>query len=411
MDGIKRLFGFSLWILILLLLAITLAACGRQPEAVPDIQELEGTEEDAGERTELQWDSPPELTLDLEKVYIATLITEKGEVRVELFTQDTPITVNNFVFLAEQGFYDETTFHRVLPGFMAQGGDPTGTGAGGPGYQFEDEIVHGVTFNQEGLLAMANGGPGTNGSQFFITFGEAPWLNGMHTIFGKVIEGMDAINALTPRDPAEAPDFPGDRLIRVEIEAVEHSQLSTPTPMPEAVIPVSEDGRPLAEIPPAEREGLFNGMPEMVIELNKEYTATIVTSKGTIQVKLEPLSAPVSVNNFFILANIGYWDGFPISNAQPEAFFVTGSPGSRPDSDVGYTLPSENGSAATRGAVGYWFRSDVLASSGSQIFITLDDLPGMEEFFTVFGYVTSGIDVAEALTVEDQIVRINVDIQ
>lgn len=411
MDGIKRLFRFSLWILILLLLATSLAACGRQAEAVPDIQELEGTEEDAGESKELQWDSPPELTLDLEKVYIATLITEKGEVSIELFSQGAPITVNNFVFLAEQGFYDETTFHRVLPGFMAQGGDPTGTGTGGPGYQFEDEIVHGVTFNQEGLLAMANGGPGTNGSQFFITFGEAPWLNGMHTIFGKVIEGMDVVNALTPRDPAEAPDFPGDRLIRVEIEAVEYSQLPTPTPMPEAVIPILEDGRPLAENPPAEREGLFNGMPEMVIELNKEYTATIVTSKGTIQVKLEPLSAPVSVNNFFVLANLGYWDGFPISNAQPEAFFVTGSPGSRPDSDVGYTLPSENGSAAARGAIGYWFRSDVLASSGSQIFITLDDLPGMEEFFTVFGYVTSGIDVAEALTVEDQIVRITIDIK
>ena len=411
MDGIKRLFRFSLWILILLLLVTALAACGRQPETIPDIQETEGTEEGAGESKEQQWDSPPELALDLEKVYIATLITEKGEVRVELFTQDTPITVNNFVFLAEQGFYDETTFHRVLPGFMAQGGDPTGTGTGGPGYQFEDEIVHGVTFNQEGLLAMANGGPGTNGSQFFITFGEAPWLNGMHTIFGKVIEGMDVVNTLTPRDPAEAPDFPGDRLIRVEIDAVEYSQLPTSTPMPEAVIPILEDGRPLAENPPAEREGLFNGMPEMVIELNKEYTATIVTSKGTIQVKLEPLSAPVSVNNFFVLANLGYWDGFPISNAQPEAFFVTGFPGSRPDSDVGYTLPSENGSAAIRGAVGYWFRSDVLASSGSQIFITLDDLPGMEEFFTVFGYVTDGLEVAETLTVEDHIVRINVDIQ
>lgn len=147
----------------------------------------------------------------------------------------------------------------------------------------------------------------------------------------------------------------------------------------------------------------------MVIELDKEYTAVIVTSKGTIQVKLEPLSAPVSVNNFIVLAHLGYWDDFPISNAQPEAFFVTGSPGGRPDSDIGYTLPSENGSAATRGAVGYWFRSDVLASSGSQIFITLDNLPGMEEFFTVFGYVTRGIDVAEALTVEDQIVRITVD--
>jgi cyclophilin family peptidyl-prolyl cis-trans isomerase len=409
MVGKKSLYGLGLWILILLLLIMPLAACGSQPEETPDIQETEGIGEDVGAGEELQWDSPPELTLDLEKVYIATLITEKGDVTVELFSQGAPITVNNFVFLAEQGFYDETTFHRVLPGFMAQGGDPTGTGSGGPGYQFADEIIHGVTFNQEGLLAMANSGPGTNGSQFFITFDAASWLNGLHTIFGKVIEGMDVIIALTPRDPAAAPDFPGDRLIRVEIEVVEHSQLPTPTPMPEAVIPVTEDGRPLAEIPPAEREGLFNGMPEMVIDLEKEYTATIETSKGAIQVELETLSAPVSVSNFIILANLGYWDGFPINNAEPDAYFVTGSPGGRPDSDIGYTLPSENENPATTGALGYWFRSDVLASSGSQIFIALDDLPGMEEFFTIFGYVTDGFEVAEALTVEDQIVRITVD--
>ncbi|MGB2894609.1 MAG: peptidylprolyl isomerase [Anaerolineales bacterium] len=411
MEGIKRLYGSCLWILILLLLVTTLAACGRQPKAAPDIQETEGIGEGEGAEKELRWDSPPGLTIDLDKVYIATLITEKGDVRVELFAQDAPITVNNFVFLAEQGYYDETTFHRVLPDFMAQGGDPTGTGTGGPGYQFEDEIVHGVTFNREGLLAMANSGPGTNGSQFFITFGAAPWLNGMHTIFGQVIEGMDVIHSLTMRDPAEAPDYPGDRLKRVEIEVAERSQLPTPTPMDDAVIPIPEEGRPLAEIPPEERERLFNGMPEMVIELDKEYVATIVTSKGTILAKLEPLSAPVSVNNFLVLANLGYWDGFPISNAQPEAFFVTGSPGSRPDSDVGYTLPSENGSAATRGAIGFWFRTDMLASSGSQIFITLDDLPGMEEFFTVFGYVTRGIEVADALTIEDHIVSITVDIE
>ncbi len=294
---------------------------------------------------------------------------------------------------------------------MAQGGDPTGTGSGGPGYQFADEIIHGVTFNQEGLLAMANGGPGTNGSQFFITYDATPHLNGLHTIFGKVIEGMDVIIALTPRDPSEAPDFPGDRLIRVEIEVVEHSQLPTPTPVTDAVIPVPADGRPLAEIPPAEREDLYNGMPEMVIDLDKEYSTTIETSKGAILVELEPLLAPVSVNNFIVLANLGYWDGFPISNAQPGTFFVTGSPGSRPDSDIGYTLPSENESAATTGALGYWFRSDVLASSGSQIFILLADQPGMDDFFTIFGYVTDGFEVAEALTVEDQIIRITVDME
>jgi cyclophilin family peptidyl-prolyl cis-trans isomerase len=411
MERIKRIFGFRLWLFILLLFVTFLAACGSLPEVVVDIQETEAIGDGAGEGKELQWASPPELTIDLEKVYIATLITEKGEVSVELFSQDAPITVNNFIFLAEQGFYDESTFHRVLPGFMAQGGDPTGTGTGGPGYQFEDEIIHGVPFDQEGLLAMANSGPGTNGSQFFITYGAASHLNGLHTIFGKVIEGMDVVTALTPRDPAEAPDFPGDRLIRVDIEVVEQSQLPTPTPLPEAVVPVPEDGRPLAEISPAEREGLFNQMPEMFIDLDKEYSATIETSTGTIRVELEPLSAPVSVNNFIVLANLGYWDGFPISNAQPGTFVVTGSPASRPDSDIGYTLPSENESVATKGAFGYWFRSDVLASSGSQIFIALDDLPGMEEFFTIFGYVTDGLEVAEALTVEDQIVRITVDIK
>ena len=411
MDGIKRYSGLGLWILILLLLVMPLAACGLQAEVSPDFQETEETGEEVGAGEELQWDSPPELTLDLEKVYIATLITEKGNVTIELFSQGAPITVNNFVFLAEQGFYDDTTFHRVLPGFMAQGGDPTGTGSGGPGYQFEDEIIHGVTFNQEGLLAMANGGPGTNGSQFFITYDATPHLNGLHTIFGKVIEGMDVIIALTPRDPSEAPDFPGDRLIRVEIEVVEHSQLPTPTPVTDAVIPVPADGRPLAEIPPAEREDLYNGMPEMVIDLDKEYSTTIETSKGAILVELEPLLAPVSVNNFIVLANLGYWDGFPISNAQPGTFFVTGSPGSRPDSDIGYTLPSENESAATTGALGYWFRSDVLASSGSQIFILLADQPGMDDFFTIFGYVTDGFEVAEALTVEDQIIRITVDME
>ncbi len=222
---------------------------------------------------------------------------------------------------------------------------------------------------------------------------------------------MDVIIALTPRDPSEAPDSPGDRLIRVEIEVTEHSQLPTPTPVTDAVIPVPADGRPLAEIPPAEREDLYNGMPEMVIDLEKEYTTTIETSKGAILVELEPLSAPVSVNNFIVLANLGYWDGFPISNAQPGTFFITGSPGSRPDSDIGYTLPSENESATTTGALGYWFRSDVLASSGSQIFILLADQPGMDDFFTIFGYVTDGFEVAEALTVEDQIIRITVDME
>ncbi|NPV07962.1 MAG: peptidylprolyl isomerase [Anaerolineae bacterium] len=165
-----------------------------------------------------QWTSPPPMTIDTAKTYFATLKTEKGDIRVELFADWAPKTVNNFVFLAREGFYDNTTFHRVLADFMAQGGDPTGTGSGGPGYRFEDEIDPGLAFDEPGLLAMANAGANTNGSQFFITFVPTPWLNGAHTIFGRVVEGMDVALSLRLRDPRENPSYPGDTLFTVEIE-------------------------------------------------------------------------------------------------------------------------------------------------------------------------------------------------
>jgi len=394
----------------ILLLSIAVVACSGADTVSTEPVSLPATEQPAGggEGEAGTWDSPPAMTIDPDAIYQAILKTEKGDVRIELFADKAPITVNNFIFLARAGFYDGITFHRVLSDFMAQSGDPTGTGMGGPGYQFEDEITHGLLFDQEGLLAMANSGADTNGSQFFITFGTTPWLNGLHTVFGKVIEGMDVLRSLTLRDPNENPDFEGDRLINVKIVQVDSSQLPTPTAEPEAIVPVPEDGRPLAALPPAEREGLYTGLPEFVIDLDKTYTANIDTSKGRIQVKLEPLSAPQSVNNFVVLARLGYWDGFPINNVQEGAFILTGSPAGRPESDIGYLLPSENGSPATAGALGYWFRQDLLASSGSQIFIVLDNLEGMEEFFTIFGYVTSGLENAPALTVEDKITRITI---
>jgi len=163
--------------------------------------------------------SQPEMIIDIDKQYTATIETEKGNIVLELFTEDAPVTVNNFVFLSQEGFYNGTTFHRVIPGFMVQGGDPTGTGAGGPGYKFEDE------FNQNrhvtGALSMANSGPNTNGSQFFITFAPQPHLDGKHTVFGQVIEGMNVLNRLTPRDPNTLPSFTGDKIIRIMIEVNE----------------------------------------------------------------------------------------------------------------------------------------------------------------------------------------------
>jgi cyclophilin family peptidyl-prolyl cis-trans isomerase len=141
--------------------------------------------------------------------------------RFHLFDDEAPMAVNNFVFLASQGFYDGTTFHRVLEEFMAQSGDPTGLGSGGPGYSFADETSNGFVFNRRGLLAMANAGPDTNGSQFFITLAPTPHLNGGHTIFGELIAGDDVLSQLTIRDPQAAPNFTGDVIERIDIVEID----------------------------------------------------------------------------------------------------------------------------------------------------------------------------------------------
>ena len=139
----------------------------------------------------------PSMMLDPESDYTAQFRTSQGSFTVKLFASQTPVTVNNFIYLAQQGFYNGLIFHRVIPGFMIQGGDPTGTGAGGPGYQFQDEIVAGLVFDTPGKLAMANAGPGTNGSQFFVTVAATGWLNGNHTIFGEVTDGQGVVNAIS----------------------------------------------------------------------------------------------------------------------------------------------------------------------------------------------------------------------
>lgn len=163
-----------------------------------------------------QWNTPPDMIIDPQKTYHAIFKTDKGDIKIELFAEKAPQTVNNLVFLAREGFYDNTTFHRVIEGFMAQGGDPTGSGRGGPGYRFEDEFDPSLRFDDAGYLAMANAGPNTNGSQFFITYGPTPHLNDRHTIYGRVVEGMEVALALSPRDPGRA-RTPGDTLQTVEI--------------------------------------------------------------------------------------------------------------------------------------------------------------------------------------------------
>ncbi len=167
-------------------------------------------------KTPQQWTKAPEMEIDPKKSYKAILKTEKGDMTFTLFADKAPRTVNNFVFLARQGFYDNTTFHRVIRDFMVQGGDPTGTGMGGPGYRFADEFHSSLRHDKPGVLSMANAGPGTNGSQFFITHVPTPWLDNKHAIFGQLIEGSDVLFSIPERDPQRA-KAPGVTLLSVEI--------------------------------------------------------------------------------------------------------------------------------------------------------------------------------------------------
>ncbi len=164
-----------------------------------------------------QWNNPPAMQIDPKKKYKAHMETDHGTMVIELFADKTPVTVNSFIFLAREGFYDGVIFHRVIANFMAQGGDPTGTGRGGPGYRFQDEFHPSLKHDKRGVLSMANAGPGTNGSQFFITHGPTPHLDNRHSVFGQVVEGLDVLMSIPERDPNNI-NAPSVKIIRVTIE-------------------------------------------------------------------------------------------------------------------------------------------------------------------------------------------------
>lgn len=164
-----------------------------------------------------QWAKPPEMVIDSHKSYSATFKTDKGDIVCSLYAAKVPKTVNNFVFLAREGFYDGTIFHRVINDFMAQGGDPTGTGMGGPGYKFNDEFHSSLRHTGPGVLSMANAGPNTNGSQFFITHVATPWLDNKHSVFGQVVKGLDVLMSIPERNPSN-PEYDGVKIQSIEIE-------------------------------------------------------------------------------------------------------------------------------------------------------------------------------------------------
>ena len=156
-----------------------------------------------------QWPRPPAMKIDPKQTHRVTMETTRGVIVLELAPQYAPKTVNNFVFLVQEGFYDGVEFHRVIADFVIQGGDPTGTGRGGPGYQFEDEFAGNPLKNERGAISMANAGPHTNGSQFFILHSPQPHLNGKHTVFGKVVQGLEVVDAIRA----------GDKMHKVTVKA------------------------------------------------------------------------------------------------------------------------------------------------------------------------------------------------
>lgn len=162
----------------------------------------------------LQWNEPPQMQIDISKTYLVKMETSKGFIELELYPQYAPKTVNNFVFLTQQGYYDGVSFHRVINNFVIQGGDPTGTGAGGPGYKFQDEVYDNPLKHETNVISMANSGPNTNGSQFFITHSPQPHLDGKHTVFGKVVGGSEVVDAIVE----------GDKMEKVEVSEQESSE-------------------------------------------------------------------------------------------------------------------------------------------------------------------------------------------
>lgn len=302
------------------------------------------------------FNSDPPPILEEGSTYYAVIRAQSGEIIVQLYADRTPVTVNNFVYLSLTGFYDGTIFHRVLDNFMAQAGDPTGTGRGGPGYKFQDEFVGNLLFDKPYLLAMANSGPATNGSQFFITFVATTHLNQRHTIFGEVISGHAAVDGITRRDPQAG--GPGDVIETIDIYKSSQSILAapdptpvptpapTPTPIPTPFAPhevLEEGARPLADLAPEERKNLFNTPPEPILEPGNSYGVTLESNYGAITLELFSETAFDAVNNLAVLAEAGFFDEVPIIySAQSHSIILGVLDGTR-EGMVGYTLAAQGG--------------------------------------------------------------------
>ncbi len=367
-----------------------------------------------------RFNAPAATVLKQGVAYVATIVTSKGNIVAELFP-DTPLSMSNFVTLAQNGFYDGLTFHRVEPKFVIQGGDPAGTGGGGPGYTIPAEIKHKHT---RGALAWARTGDQVNpqrrssGSQFYVTLAEQPGLDNQYTVFGQVTEGMDVAAKIAV----------GDTIVRVDITEGKSAGLpgaaaspaaspaaATPAPVVTRTAPPASSGnRPVAAMPVAQRHQLYTEPPAFKVDPAKKYQASIATSKGEIVADLDAVKAPVTVSNFVALANLGFYDNMEVTFSDPTQYVILGSPNKQPDSDVGYAMEIEE-SADTPVITGTLSAYPVFdpatgdaRASGSLVFIAFSDMGASDVPLNSFGTVTSGIDIARSLTDTDLITKITI---
>ena len=385
-------------------------ACGSEDEGTPPAassatSSAAATTAQQPETALMQWDAPPAMSIDTAKQYHATLHTSYGDITVELYPREVPVTVNNFVFLARQGFYDGVAFHRIVRGFMVQGGDPTGTGRGGPGYRFADEQV--TRDYVRGALAMANSGPDSNGSQFFIMHEDFA-LPPDYTIFGMVTDGIEVVDAIANSPVEVGPG--GERSLPVEqivirsigISETERTTAAAPAATPAAA---SSDEPPAVSCPtppaasaatqPQEADMQWDAPPAMSIDTEKQYCATLRTTHGDITVALHASEAPVTVNNFVFLARQGFYNGVRFHRIIQGFMVQSGDPTGTGRGGPGYRFADE---PVTRD---YLRGTLAMANAGpntngSQFFIVHQDA-GLPPAYTIFGMVTDGLDALDAI--------------
>ncbi|MCX7853695.1 MAG: peptidylprolyl isomerase [Caldilineales bacterium] len=349
------------------------------------------------------WNSPPPDALEPGVIYQAVFRTEVGDIVVELMPQLAPRAVNSFIALARAGYYDGTHFYQVIPDLVALGGDPLENGTGSPGYVLPDEL-HPNVFNDVGWLGVAQQAPDSNTGQFFFTLAPAPWLAERFTPLGRVVRGLDVLSKIEIRDPTAVNTSPGTLLQRVDITTVSTSQLPTPTPTPTPFAPsLPRSGeRPLAAVPPVQRNNYYNTPPTLQIDTNRDYIAVFRTEVGDFKVDLFEKDAPRTVNNFVLLALNGFYDDTTFHRVIADFMAQGGDPTGTGTGGPGYRFDDEFVPALRHDRAGILSMANAGPNTnGSQFFITFVPTSWLDDRHTVFGVVVEGMDVVRQIRLRD----------